>query len=82
MEALFLASRGQTDPERQLLNFLSDKKLLLVLDSFEHLLAENDERLSWTAYLGFAFILTGVMAVNGVFHTRSWHRLRGATVRS
>jgi predicted ATPase/DNA-binding XRE family transcriptional regulator len=41
-QALNLHFSGQASPEMQLLNYLRDKKLLLVLDNFEHLLSGVD----------------------------------------
>jgi predicted ATPase len=38
-DAAGVPSRGQEDPRAQLLRYLRDKEMLLVLDSFEHLLA-------------------------------------------
>jgi predicted ATPase len=49
--ALDFAFRGPKDPEEQLLDYLREKDLLLVLDSFEHLLEGIDllERIVTTA---------------------------------
>jgi DNA-binding SARP family transcriptional activator/predicted ATPase len=41
-EALGLQLHSQGDPEQQLLDFLREKELLLVLDNMEHLLAGSD----------------------------------------
>jgi len=41
-EALNFTLRGREDPRSQLLDYLRDKRLLLVLDNFEHLLAAAD----------------------------------------
>ncbi len=41
IDTLNLPSDGQANPRAQLLNFLREKSLLLVLDNFEHLLAHN-----------------------------------------
>lgn len=38
-QSLGLALSGSNDPQAQLLNYLREKRLLLVLDNFEHLLA-------------------------------------------
>ncbi len=40
-DALALPRSGQIDPKEQLLNYLRDKNMLLLLDNFEHLLAEQ-----------------------------------------
>jgi predicted ATPase/tRNA A-37 threonylcarbamoyl transferase component Bud32 len=40
-EGLALAGRARRSPEQQLLDFLRAKRLLLVLDNFEHLLPNN-----------------------------------------
>jgi predicted ATPase/DNA-binding SARP family transcriptional activator len=40
MEALDAAIYGSTEPRPQLLNYLADKNLLLILDNFEHLIEE------------------------------------------
>jgi predicted ATPase/DNA-binding CsgD family transcriptional regulator len=42
LEHLGLRSRRMGDPSAQLLHFLKDKRLLLVLDNFEHLLEASD----------------------------------------
>jgi predicted ATPase/class 3 adenylate cyclase/Tfp pilus assembly protein PilF len=39
--ALELSFSGQIEPQEQLLNYLSDKETLLVLDNYEHLLPEG-----------------------------------------
>jgi len=44
-DALDYVLRGQEPPQVQLLNYLSDKTLLLVLDNFEQLLGEGGARL-------------------------------------
>jgi drug/metabolite transporter (DMT)-like permease len=36
------------------------------------------EQLGWHVYIACALIITGVMAVNGVFHSISWRRLAEA----
>lgn len=41
-DALDFSFYSGTDPTRQLLNYLREKRLLLVLDNFEHLLAGTD----------------------------------------
>lgn len=41
VDALALPLSGQIDPKKQLLNYLRDKNMLLLLDNFEHLLAEQ-----------------------------------------
>ena len=40
VEALDYPLSGEVDPKRQLLNYLRQKEMLLVLDNFEHLLSE------------------------------------------
>jgi predicted ATPase/DNA-binding SARP family transcriptional activator len=42
VKAMGLSLLDQHDPEEQLLNYLSDLQMLLVLDNFEHLLARNE----------------------------------------
>jgi predicted ATPase/DNA-binding CsgD family transcriptional regulator len=42
LEQLGIRSQRMDDPSAQLLRFLKDKRLLLVLDNFEHLLAASD----------------------------------------
>jgi DNA-binding SARP family transcriptional activator/predicted ATPase len=42
MEAIDCPLSGETDPKRQLLNYLHQKEMLLVLDNFEHLLSSVD----------------------------------------
>jgi predicted ATPase/DNA-binding CsgD family transcriptional regulator len=42
LEQLGIRSQRMDDPSSQLLRFLRDKRLLLVLDNFEHLLAASD----------------------------------------
>jgi DNA-binding SARP family transcriptional activator/predicted ATPase len=41
-QALSLPTHGQTEPYRQVLDYVHDKQLLLVLDNFEHLLEGID----------------------------------------
>jgi len=41
-DSVRLSLSGQTDPQAQLLHYLHDKQMLLVLDNFEHLLAEAE----------------------------------------
>ncbi|MEE4239789.1 MAG: BTAD domain-containing putative transcriptional regulator [Anderseniella sp.] len=43
-EALGHPLSGEADPERQLLNHLEQKEMLLVLDNFEHLLSSRHDR--------------------------------------
>jgi predicted ATPase/DNA-binding SARP family transcriptional activator len=42
-DALGLSFAGEEDPQTQLLNYLREKEMLLVLDSFEHLLSSSVE---------------------------------------
>jgi predicted ATPase/DNA-binding SARP family transcriptional activator len=42
-DALGLSFSGEKDPQTQLLNYLRAKEMLLVLDSFEHLLSSPDQ---------------------------------------
>jgi predicted ATPase/DNA-binding SARP family transcriptional activator len=43
-EALGLPLSGQTKPEQQVLNFLYNKKMLIILDNLEHLLHHQQEQ--------------------------------------
>lgn len=40
-QALKLSFSGQVDPQEQILNYLKDKEMLLLLDNYEHLLPEG-----------------------------------------
>ncbi len=42
-DALSFSLRGQESPETQLVNYLQDKEMLLVLDNFEHLMPQGIE---------------------------------------
>ncbi|HET7090142.1 MAG TPA: tetratricopeptide repeat protein [Anaerolineae bacterium] len=69
---LGLAFYGSQDPKVQLLNYLHDKEMLLVMDNFEHLLAEDSRQANGAGFLaeslasapGLRFIVTSRERLN------------------
>ncbi|MBI1882430.1 MAG: hypothetical protein HYR94_30010 [Chloroflexi bacterium] len=63
----FAGGAGQEEPQTQLINHLQDKQILLVLDNFEQLLAEQGETLLGDilrATLGVKFLVTSREVLN------------------
>ncbi|GIK43345.1 MAG: transcriptional activator [Chloroflexota bacterium] len=75
-DALNFAFHGPEDPKIQLLNYLREKEILLVLDNFEHLLAPTEDGKSGGAGL-LVEILTGAPEVKLLVTSRERLNLPG-----